>query len=103
MNIPSDEKITIIEGPPPVFEQAFESWLPGLAEGPTLPVLALTRLRTANGPTLVERCWKAWANHQAINLEYRNDEGLTQQAEILAARYTEVPEGHVLLLYVRLS
>jgi hypothetical protein len=102
MNIPSDEKITIIEGPPPVFEQAFESWLPALAEGPTLPRLALTRLRAANGPSLVERCWKAWANHQSINLEYRDDEGLTQQAEILAVRYTEVPEGHVLLLYVRL-
>src|SRR5882757_654553 len=54
------EKITIIEGPTPVFEQTPETWLPSLSEGPTLPDLALTRLRTLNGPAMVERCWKAW-------------------------------------------
>jgi hypothetical protein len=97
------EKITIIEGPTPVFEQTLETWLPSLAEGPTLPDLALTRLRTFNGPSMVERCWKAWDDHRPVFLEYRDEAGQTQSAEVVAARYLDVPEGHMLLLYVRLG
>jgi hypothetical protein len=97
------EKITIIEGPTPVFEQTMETWLPSLAEGPTLPALALTRLRTFNGPAMVERCWKAWDGGRPVFLEYRDEDGLHQNAEVLAVRYTEVPEGHLLLLYLRLG
>lgn len=97
------EKITVIEGPTPVFEQTPETWLPSLAEGPELPGLALTRLRTFNGPSMVERCWKAWDEGRPVFLEYRDEDGLTQAAKVLAARHTEVPEGHVLLLYVRLD
>jgi hypothetical protein len=97
------EKITIIEGPTPVFEQTPETWLPSLAEGPTLPDLALTRLRTFNGPSMVERCWKAWDDHRPVFLEYRDEGGQTQSAEVVAARYLDVPEGHMLLLYVRLG
>jgi len=97
------EKITIIEGPTPTFELAPETWLPSLAEGPRHPLLALTRLRTFNGPSMVERCWKAWDQGRPVYLEYREEDGLTAEAEILAARYAEVSEGHVLLLYVRLD
>ncbi len=97
------EKITIIEGPTPVFEQTPETWLPSLAEGPELPNLALTRLRTFNGPSMVERCRKAWDEARPVYLEYRDEDGERQAAEVLAARYVEVPEGHVLLLYLRLN
>ena len=97
------EKITIIEGPPPTFELAPETWLPSLAEGPRHPQLALTRLRTFNGPSMVERCWKAWDEGRPVYLEYHDEDGLTATAEILAARYAEVQEGYVLLLYLRLS
>jgi hypothetical protein len=97
------EKITVIEGPTPVFEQTPETWLPSLAEGPELPSLALTRLRTFNGPSMVERCWKAWNEARPVFLEYRDEDGLTQSAEVLASRYTEQPEGHLLMLYVRLA
>ena len=97
------EKITIVEGPTPTFEQTPETWLPSLAEGPEVPDLALTRLRTFNGPSMVERCWKAWDAQRPEFLEYRDEDGLTQNAEVLAARYTNVPEGHMLLLYVRLA
>src|SRR5260370_36439583 len=97
------EKITIIEGPTPVFEQTPETWLPSLAEGPTLPDLALTRLRTFNGPAMVERCWKAWDARRPVFLEYRDEGGQTQSSEVVAARYLDVPEGHMLLLYVRLG
>lgn len=97
------EKITIIEGPTPAFESAPETWALSLAEGPRLPRVALTRLRTFNGPALVERCWKAWNSGRSVTLEYRDENGLTHEAVILAARYAETPDGHVLLLHVRLA
>jgi hypothetical protein len=97
------EKITIIEGPTPAFEQTPETWLPSLAEGPQLPSLALTRLRTANGPAMIERCWKAWDRGRPVDLEYRDEDGLPKAAQVLAARYSEADEGHMLLLYVRLA
>jgi len=98
-----DDKITIIEGPPPVFEHVNDGWAMGLNEGPKLFVPALTRLRTFNGPALVERCYRAWHNKGTIQLHYRNDMGLEQAAPILAARNVETAEGHVLLLWVYLD
>jgi hypothetical protein len=97
------EKITIIEGPAPQFEQPHEVWPQAVTEGPTVRSVAMTRLRTFNGPALVERCWKAWDKGDPIHLEYRDDEGLTKMAGIVAARCAEVPEGQVLYLYVRLN
>ncbi len=96
------EKITIIEGPTPVFEHTPETWLPSLVEGPQLPTLVLTRLRTFNGPSMVERCWKAWDDNRPVLLEYRDEQGERQEAAVVAARFVEVPEGHMLLLYLRL-
>jgi hypothetical protein len=96
-----DDKITIIEGPPPVFEAIEDGWALGLNESPYLYELALTRLRTFNGPALVERCHRAWNNQAIINLHYRNDMGLEETAPIMAARAIETPEGHVLMLWCR--
>jgi hypothetical protein len=98
-----EDKITIIEGPPPTFEAVNDSWVLGLNESPTLGEVAVTRLRTFNGPALVERCHRAWRNHQSIHLEFRTQEGLQQQAPIVAARYLETEEGHLLVLWVRLT
>jgi hypothetical protein len=98
-----EDKITIIEGPPPTFEAVNDSWVLGLNESPTLGEIAVTRLRTFNGPALVERCHRAWRNHQPIHLEFRTPEGLQQQAPIVAARYLETEEGHLLVLWVRLT
>ena len=97
------EKITIIEGPTPQFEQPHEAWPQAIVEGPALRQVAMTRLRTFNGPALVERCWRAWDKGEPIHLEYRDEEGLTQKAKIVAARCSELPEGQVLFLYVRLN
>jgi hypothetical protein len=98
-----DEKITIIEGPPPTFEAVNEGWVLGLNESPKLAEMAITRLRTFNGPALVERCYRAWRDHQAIQLEFRTPEGLERLAPIVAARTIEVDEGQMLLLWVRLD
>lgn len=98
-----DDKITIIEGPPPVFEPAQDGWALSLHEGPVLPLTLLTRLRTFNGPALVERCYRRWRLNQPIHLLYRNDMGLEEQAPIIAARSVTSDEGHVLLLWVQLD
>ncbi len=98
-----DEKITIIEGPPPIFEQVSDGWAMGLNESPNELVPALTRLRTFNGNALVERCHRAWSSKQPIHLHYRNEMGLEETAPILAARNVETPEGNVLLLWVYLD
>jgi hypothetical protein len=98
-----DDKITIIEGPPPTFEAVDDGWVLGLNESPSLGEIAVTRLRTFNGPALVERCHRAWRNQQPIQLEYRTTDGIQQQAPIVAARYIETEAGHVLILWVRLT
>jgi len=98
-----DDRITIIEGPPPVFEPADETWVQGLNEGVNFHNAALTRLRTFNGPALVERCHRAWSKKEPICLHYRNHLGLEEKVPILAARSTEVEGGHVLFLWIQES
>jgi hypothetical protein len=97
------EKITIIEGPPPTFELVGDPWLLGLIEGPLPSRVAVCRVRTANGPALVERCYRAWRDGQPIYLEYRSEDGLTEQAPITAVRFLESADGHLLLLWVRIE
>ncbi|NPV75676.1 MAG: hypothetical protein HPY59_04795 [Anaerolineae bacterium] len=96
-----DEKITIIEGPPPTFEDIDDGWALGLNEGPEFYDMAMTRLRTFNGPALVERCHKAWSRQEPIFLHYRNAMGLEEKVPILAARAMEANEGQVLVLWIR--
>ncbi len=97
-----EEKITIIEGPPPTFETVNENWALSLNETPVLSDIAVTRLRTFNGPALVERCHRAWRNQQPIHLEFRTMDGLEQRAPIVAARFVDTDEGQMLLLWVRI-
>ncbi len=96
-----DEKITIIEGPPPNFETVMDGWALGLNESSSLFDLALTRVRTFNGNELVERCNRTWRTQGTIFLHYRNPMGLEERAPIMAARNVETEEGHVLLLWCR--
>ena len=96
-----DEKITIIEGPPPVFESVDDGWALGLNEGPILFETALTRLRTFNGPALVERCHRAWSQNADIFLHYRTELGLEAKVPIVAARALDGDNGQVLYLWVR--
>ena len=98
-----ENKITIIEGPPPEFEDVSDGWVLGLNESPKLSVIGVTHLRTFNGPALIERCHRAWRNQQTIHLEYRSIDGLEQEVPIVAARHVEVDDGQLLLLWVKLE
>ncbi len=98
-----EDKITIIEGPPPAFEDVHEGWPLGLNESPSLHKLALTRLRTFNGPALVERCYRAWHHQQAIQLEFRANDGLIHKTPIVASRALDVDDGQLIFLWVRFT
>jgi hypothetical protein len=98
-----EEKITIIEGPPPNFEDVHEGWPLGLNESPSLHKLALTRLRTFNGPALVERCYRAWRKQEAIQLEFRAADGLIHKTPIVASRTMEADDGQLIFLWVRFT
>ncbi|OGO66000.1 MAG: hypothetical protein A2030_04585 [Chloroflexi bacterium RBG_19FT_COMBO_50_10] len=98
-----DDKITIIEGPPPNFEDVHEGWPLGLNESPSLHKLALTRLRTFNGPSLVERCYHAWRDQHTIQLEFRANDGLIHKTPIVASRTMETDDGQLIFLWVRLT
>lgn len=98
-----DDKITIIEGPTPIFEPVQDGWALGLNETRRFSVTALTRLRTFNGPALVERCYRRWNQRLPINLHYRDETGLEAKAPILAVRSVETDDGHVLLLWLHVE
>lgn len=98
-----DDKITIIEGPPPTFESIREAWALGLNESPYLSDVAITRLRTFNGASLIERCHRAWRKQGTIHLEYRDMDGLQNTTPILAARSLDVEDGQLLILWVRVE
>lgn len=98
-----DNKITIIEGPPPVFEQVQDGWALGIGESPSNHVTVMTRLRTFNGPALVERCYRAWHTGGPVHLHYRNDMGLEETAPIIAIRTVDSSDGHMLLLWLNLE
>jgi hypothetical protein len=97
-----DKKITIIEGPPPTFEIVYDVWANGIMDAATQASVAVTRVRTFNGPQLVERCYHAWNKREPINLEFRSTDGMTLEVPIIAARTTESHEGQLLFLWVRL-
>lgn len=98
-----DDRITIIEGPTPTFEEINDGWALGLNESPVLYDLVMTRVRTFNGQALVERCHRAWKDRSNIFLHYRNELGLEEKAPIMAARSVATQDGSVLLLWVRLE
>jgi hypothetical protein len=98
-----EDKITIIEGPTPVFEPVQDGWALGLNETRQFSITALTRLRTFNGPALVERCYRRWSQRQPITLHYKDEAGLELSAPILAARSVETDDGQMLLLWLHIQ
>ncbi|MFO8035059.1 MAG: hypothetical protein R6U57_00300 [Anaerolineales bacterium] len=96
-----NDKITIIEGPTPEFQEVNGLWIQGITESPLQFDALFTELRAFNGAKLVERCRDAWRNQELINLEYRNESGLIDEIPIIAAHYDETEKGDILQLWVR--
>ena len=96
-----ENKITIIEGPTPVFEDISDGWALGLNESPLLYDTIFTQVRTLNGSALVERCHKAWKSNSSIYLHFKNQMGIEEKAPIIAVRSVGTDEGQILLLWVR--
>ncbi len=96
------ELITIVEGPPPEFQPPRETWAFSVHERPQPSTLAYCRMRTFNGPKMLERCQNAWKEDRSVKLDFPDQMGMRQQAEIIAARWNEADEGHLLHLWVRL-
>lgn len=96
-----ENKITIIEGPPPVFEGISDGWALGLNESPLLYDTIFTQVRTLNGPALVERCHKAWKSNSSIYLHFKDQMGVEEKAPIIAVRSVSTDEGQALLLWIR--
>lgn len=96
-----ENKITIIEGPPPVFERINDGWTMGMNESPILYDTIFTQVRTMNGPSLVERCHRTWNEGNSIYLHFKNDLGVEEKLPIVAARAVESKDGQVLLLWIR--
>jgi len=96
-----ENKITIIEGPTPVFEDISDGWALGLNESPLLYDTIFTQVRTLNGPALVERCHKAWKSNSSIYLHYKDQMGIEEKAPIIAVRSVSTDEGQALLLWIR--
>ena len=97
-----DDKITIIEGPPPTFESIPDLWVHGLSEGTMQSDMMMTRLRTFNGIALLERCQQAWSKQVEMQLEFRTSDGLRSEVPIVAARNLETDEGDMLVLWLRM-
>lgn len=97
---PDDSKITVIEGPPPVFEGVNDGWALALMESMKLKAAALTRLNVSNGPELVERCYRRWNHELPIELHYLDLKSVEHLVPIFAARNVETSTGHVLLLWL---
>ena len=74
-----------------------------ISEGPVLKRTARCVLRTFDGLALLGRCRNAWREGRETLLEYRAMDGLRQEAVIVAARADKVPDGDILLLWVKLD
>lgn len=96
------ELITIVEGPPPDFRPVMETWLLSLSEGAVMRPVAVCQMRAFDAQALVERCRRAWRQGRPVRLDFPGSLGLRRQTEVLAARATQVEEGDLLVLWVRL-
>lgn len=97
------EFITIVEGPTPDFLPiSTDDWPWSLDEGPDSAMVAVCKLRTLDGETMVARCRNAWERNRPVRLDYPDGEGGRHEADVVAVRMETVEEGDVLHLWVSL-
>ena len=96
-----NNKITIIKGPPPVFEDDNNAWANSLIDGREPSDIKSTRLLSFNFRALVKSCHDAWKQKQTIYLQYLDNEGEEHFTPIIAARPIETKYGYILLLWLK--
>ena len=100
MTYTEPEMITIIEGPPPEFLLAQDTWSMSVWEGQTPRAVGLCQMRTFKAQDLMDRCRRAWSEGRPVHLDFPQMDGLRQQVEVLAAKPGHVEEGDLLYLWV---
>jgi len=50
---------------------------------------------------MVERCRSAWSEDRLVKLDFPDQAGQRHQVSVVAARWSEMPEGHLLHLWVQ--
>lgn len=98
-----NNRITIIEGPTPVFEPVSAEWAESTNESPVPYDIMLTNLRTMNGNALLERCRATWALRDTMYLHFRNTLGMEQRVPIIAAQNIDTEDGQKLVLWLRME
>jgi hypothetical protein len=94
--------ITIVEGPPPEFQDVSNDWAFSVSEGMEYSDVALCEMRTMSGPKLVKRCLDAWREGRPARLDFPTGEGRERgELDIIATRWEAVDEGHKLYLWVK--
>lgn len=101
MNAVEPELITIVEGPAPEFQPIPELWPLSVREDSHPMPVVVCQMRTFNGPKMVARCQRAWKEDRPVKLDFPDGTGMRQQINVVAARWTELQEGHVLHLWVQ--
>lgn len=93
--------ITIVEGPPPDFQESANEWALGVLESHLNSDVAVCEMRTFNGPKMVDRCQTAWQDGRPARLDFPTGDGGRGELDIVAIRWEEVEEGHKLRLWVK--
>ena len=102
MNTAEPEVITIVEGPPPKFKEAQDVWALSVREEREPYSLALCQMRAFSGPKMLDRCRRAWHEDRPVKLDFPDETGVRRQVDVVAARWSEVEEGHLLHLWVQI-
>jgi hypothetical protein len=95
------EFITIVEGPPPVFQPAQGAWPNYLAGGTMAYEITTCQTRVLKGTALTERCRRAWEAGRPVLLDFPDDIGLRRQLGVVAIRCEELAEGTMLHIWTR--
>lgn len=98
---PEPELITIVEGPTPDFRPSPYLWFQSIYEGPVDSEVVMCELRTLNGQAILDRCTVAWQEGRRVRLDFPDYMRLRQQQDVVAMRLQELPEGLMLLLWIR--
>jgi len=95
--------ITIVEGPPPDFQEVTNQWAIGVLESHLASDVALVEMRAFDGQKLVQRCADAWADGRPARFNFPLGNGNRGELDIAAARWERTPDGDKLYLWVRLD